>query len=299
MMARFERALFAAFLMTAVAVVPIRAQAMRTVEYAARFDARGSLRVWNMAGSIRVTGWDYDSVIVRGSVPSDQRFICGGGNTGMKCAVDVPPRDDGKEPGSSLEVFVPRRAQLWIKSSSADIIVSEFNGSLDAYSVSGSIRVEGDAQAVALESMAGPLDVRASAATLRAKTASGDVRITGTAEDAQATSVSGNIIVSASRILRGRFESIEGNTTWLGDVMPRAMLEFSSHAGNIELHLPPATGADVSINSFEGSFRSDFAVAERARRDTKGRELRFTLPGDHGASITIRNFKGDVRLLRH
>jgi len=298
MTARFVRTFFAAFLMTAVAVVPIRAQAMRKVEYAARFDARGSLRIWNTAGSIRVTGWDRDSVIVRGSVPADQRFICGGGNTGMKCAVDVPPRNDGKEPGSNLELFVPRKAQLWIKSSSAEIAVTGFEGNLDAYSVSGSIRVEGDAQTIALESMAGPLDVQANATTLRAKTASGEVRITGDVEDAQATSVSGNITVSASRILRGRFESIGGHTTWLGGVMPRAMLEFSSHAGAIELRLPPTTAADVTVSSFEGRFRSDFAAAERARRDTKGRELRFTLPGDHGASITIRNFRGDIHLLR-
>lgn len=291
----------AAFLVILCCAVPAQAQMpkMREIEYRAHMHSRGNLNVWNMAGSVRVTGWDRDSLVVRGVVPADQRFSCGGQAAAFKCAVDIAARHDGKVPGSTLEVFVPRHSRLWVKTSSAEILVSSFDGDLDAYSVNGRIRVDGNAQTLALETMAGLIDVLSDAVMLRAKTAGSDIRISGDIEDAQVASVSGSISIAASRMQRGRFESINGNTTWSGAVMARASLEFSSHSGTIELRLPATTGADVDVRSFEGDFRSDFTGTNRTRMyERKGLDLQFTLPGEHAARIAIRNFRGSIALLK-
>jgi len=286
-------------LLIALSAGSLTAQTMRKVEYRAALDGRGNLRIWNMSGSIRVTGWDKDSVAVSGAVPADQRFGCGGGAAGVKCAVDLAARYDGIEPGSTLMFMVPRRIQLWVKSSSADILVNNFEGDLEAYSVSGRIRVEGRVQTLAVETMAGAVDVPASSVTLRAKTAGGPISITGDVEDAQVRSVTGNIAISHSRVQRGSFESISGNTIWRGTVLPGAGLEFGSHSGTIELRLSPATGGDIAVSTFAGSVKSEFGPATFVRaRDLKGRELQVALPGTTDARITIRNFKGSTLLLK-
>lgn len=277
---------------------PGRAQTMRKVEHRAHLDARADLRIWNLSGSIRVTGWDRDSIVVRGQVPADQHFGCGGNHNGVKCAVDLAARYDGIAPGSTLDIFVPRTIQLWVKSGSADIVINNFNGILDAYSVSGRIQVQGRAQVLALESMSGRLSVLATAVTLRAKTAGGAINITGDVEDAQVTSVSGNITIANAQVQRGKFESIGGNTTWRGSLMKGTSLEFSSHSGVVELLLPGTSGGQVSINNFAGEVHSEFDTDQLSARESKAQELMVNLPGKGDARIAIRNFKGPVRLLK-
>jgi|GEM_PF-316538 len=295
---RAVRVVQALALLLLVSAGPVRAQAMRNVEHRARLDAHGDLRVWNLSGSIRVTGWDKDSILVRGQVPADQHFGCGGDPGGFKCFVDLAPRYDGIAPGSTLEIFVPRTIQLWVKSGSADIVINNFNGNLDAYSVSGRIQVQGQAQTLALESMSGRLTILATATTLRAKTAGGAINITGDVDDAQVTSVSGSITVANAQVQRGRFESIGGNTTWRGSLMKGASLEFSSHSGAIELLLPGTSGGHVAVNNFAGEVHSEFATDQLSARETKAQELSVMLPGKGDARIVIRNFKGPVRLLK-
>lgn len=295
---RIARAVCALSILALLSASSVQAQAMRNVEHRAKLDRRGDLRVWSLSGSIRVTGWDRDSIVVRGRVPTDQQFGCGGNNGGVKCAVDIAARYDGIAPGSSIELFVPNTIQLWIKSGSADIVISNFNGTLDAYSVSGRIQVNGHARAIALESMSGQVVVDATTTTLRAKTAGGSIDVTGSVDDAQVSSVSGDIVMSNARVQRGKFESIDGNTTWRGALMKDASLEFGSHGGAIELRLPGTTGGQVSINNFAGPVQSDFEPGKLAARDRKAQDLIIMLPGNADARITVRNFKGPVRLLR-
>lgn len=290
-------------LATAALAAPLDAQragyALRKVQYRANLNDRGYLRVWNLAGTTRITAWDKDSVVVRGSIPADQDFACGGRTTAMKCFVNAKAVDDDGGPGATLEIMVPRHIQLWVKSATADISIAGFDGSVDAYSVSGAIRVDGHAQALALESMAGSITVAASAATLHAKTASGDIIISGTVEDVEGTTVSGILKVTGASFQRGRFESIDGAIHWEGAPAPGSSLEFGSHSGTIELMLPSSTAGDFTVSTFQGSVRNEFGSAKLLQgRDLNGRELHFTLRGDERTRVVIRNFKGKT-LLSH
>ena len=51
-----------------------------------------SIRVFNLVGSIRVTGWERDSLVVTGQLPANagKFFYFGGSNRAAKLGVDVP-----------------------------------------------------------------------------------------------------------------------------------------------------------------------------------------------------------------
>jgi hypothetical protein len=258
-----------------------------------------SIRVLNLVGSIRVVGWDRDSLAVSGKLPpyAGKLFYFGGSGRAAKLGVDAP---DGAEPaaGSSLVVYVPQRAKLWIKAATADIEVSAFHGTLDLYSVSGVIRVSGAPAQVYAESMDGRVEITGPARWVRAKTASGPIALRGGGEDVAATTVGGTIVVDSARITRGRFESVTGDIRFDGDLDRGASLTFESHSGAIELQLPGAVSADFRINEFQGEIVNELSRARsRTLRERGGRELEFTA-GQGGADVTIRNFKGPVLLRR-
>ena len=258
-----------------------------------------SIRVFNLVGSIHVTGWDKDSLAVTGTLSpgAGKLFYFGGGSRGVKLGVEAP---DGQEPDgpSNLEVFVPARSKVWIKAATAEIVVSSFTGSLDLYSVSGAIKVSGSPAQVYAESMDGNVEVSGNVAWVRAKTASGSLTITGGGEDVGATTVSGTMTVQGAHVVRGRFESVTGDIRFEGDVDRGASLTFESHSGVIELRLPPSVSADFDVNEFQGKIVNQLSKAvARPVRDRGGQELSFTA-GEGGADVTIRNFKGAVILGR-
>lgn len=280
-----------------------RAQApashMRQVSAHRALDPTGMLRIWSLTGSVRIVAWDRDSVAVTGTVPLGQQFFCAGRPAATKCGTDVPPSDDGKVAPSKLEFHVPRRSQLWVKTASADITVTGFGGDLDAYSVSGTIRVDGAARVINAESMGGDIVVPASAVTLRARTAAGAITASGGAEDAVLTTVSGPITATGGRFQQAHVESIDGAIHWAGAPAIGASLEFLDHGGDVELRLPAASGADIVVSSYRGDIVNALSPARPVdARDMTGKELRLSLPPANGTRISIRNFKGAVRLLR-
>jgi hypothetical protein len=257
------------------------------------------VRLWNPTGRVRITGWERDSLVVTGTVPTDVEFRCGGSAEGMKCAVEDPPRDDGSTGGAVLDVRVPRGAQVWIKTASAEITIGGMSGDLDAYSVTGAIELDGDVRTANLESMGGDIRVRGTALTLRARTAGGQVTLSGRAEDATVSTVRGGIRLLAADLRRGSFTSTDGPILWDGALPRGASLEFSSHSGAIELRMPARTGGEFTIDDFHGRVVSDFATrAVQRARGPDGTRITFVLPPRDGSRVTVRNFKGPVTLKR-
>jgi hypothetical protein len=252
------------------------------------------VRIWAPDGVVRVTAWDLDSLVVTGRVPARYRFVCGGSYRGAKCSMDDPTMtDDGV--GATLDVRVPRRAQLWIKTNGADIEIADHAGDLEAYSVSGSIRVAGAGRVIGVETMSGDVVVSASAMTLRARTATGAMTLTGGAEDAQVSTVSGDLAIRGGGFRRGRFESVEGSITWEGPIPAAASLDFVNHSGGVELRLPADAAAEFLVNTYQGALRNAFGGPGLSPSpEGGGREASFDVGGYNGARVSIRVFKGPV-----
>src|ERR1700730_8292001 len=209
-------ALSRACIMGAAAIVfassPMIAQ--KKVERKIPLGMEGALRIANMVGSVVVHGWNKDTVMVRGTLGAGDNFFMGGGYSGAKMFVEAT--DDRDPKPTQLEVWVPSRVRLWIKTATASIDVSDVTGGLDLYVVSGTIDVRGDPHELNAEAIDGDIHVVGSPSWLRAKSATGTITFQGASSDVGLSTVSGPIKVDGGVFERSKIETVTGNITFAG-----------------------------------------------------------------------------------
>ena len=277
----------------ALALLAAPAAAQQRIDRRMPADPHASIRIFNLAGSTRVTGWDRDSIAVSGSVPRGAgKFFIGGAGSAAKLGV---MSDSLGAPGATLEVSVPRGATVWIKSSSADVTLSGVDGDVDISTVSGAIRAEGAPRRLTAEAMDGDIDLTTRAAITRVKTAGGSITIHGGGGDITASSVSGTIRYSgAHKVLVGRLETVTGAVTFQGTVMRGGTLSIETHDGPVDLSVPRDQLADFDLTTFGGAVTNALSGGGEPVVP-RGKPIRFS-SGPGGASVTVRTLKGNVRV---
>lgn len=260
----------------------------------------GSVRIHALVGTVLVRGWDRDSVTVRGTLGAGNRLHAGGGRAGVKMFVEA--ENDLRPSASTLEIMVPARAKVWIKTATADVRVGSVTGSLDVYVISGTIDISGSPADVNAEAIDGSILIRGSPGWVRAKSASGAVSLWGTSRDVTLSTVSGRITVDGNAtprgvFERGRFESVTGDVSFRGGIERGADLRFDSHGGAVDVTLPQR-GADLELTTISGAIRNEASSARPLTgRYGRGAELRTTI-GDGGAAVSVRTFKGAITIRR-
>lgn len=264
--------------------------AQRAVEERRAVIANGFVRIFMSSGSVAVKGWDRDSIVATGTVyePEGERFVVGVTPKGAKISLWS---DDQKLKASALTIWVPEKSQLWVKTTDANISVSGVKGSVDLFSVSGSIEVTGGPSATYAETMAGSITFRAKTTAARLKTAGGAIRVEGNAEDLNAVTVSGSIDVGKLSFGRARLESVNGELRYFGSLGKSAVLEMTNHGGGIELALPAAVNGEFVVSQYSGEF-----VDKLSGRKRTSREFKFATGKTPFARITLRTFKGRIVL---
>jgi phage baseplate assembly protein gpV len=255
--------------------------------------ANVSIRAYNLAGSIRVIGWNRDSVDVRATVARGSRLYFGGSRTALKLGVEAEAAP-GAAPPSELVLRVPAGARVWLKSATASAEVDGITGEVDVSTVSGNIRVRGEPSLLAAESMEGSLDIGGSVTVLKLKAAGGEIRFDGSAADVSASTVSGDIhLTIAGPVATGRVESVTGSITWAGEVASSGSLDLQTHGAHIQLALPRGQDADIDVSAFSGKVMNGFPSAQRSA--PAGKPVRYVL-GAGGAHIAVRSLKGGVTI---
>src|SRR3954454_9007481 len=183
-----------------------------------------SIKAWNPAGSIRFIGWDKDSVVVRGRAGRGVQFMLSGEGehkklTGMKLGVDGH-WTDASAAQSDFVVYMPRHGSVSIKTVTADIGGDGVSGWF--YSVSGNIRLSGQATSIEAETMDGSLDMNVSSPWLKARAGNGSLLLRGQPQDVDASTVGGTLSIATSTVLRGQFSSVTGDIHFVGDPASRA-----------------------------------------------------------------------------
>jgi hypothetical protein len=250
--------------------------------------------------SLKVTGWQKDSVVMTGSLPKEAKFSPALGNeamgpaTGVKFYVEGPMSTNAS---GSLELFVPAGSTVWAKSGSATIDVTGITGGLDLNIVGGAITVAGNPRELNIESMDGTVTVNGSPNWMRAKTASGDVTLRGSCSDLGVTTVSGMVNIRDGRFERTRVESVTGNVTFAAYMDRAGSLLVDTHSGSIDLYIGKMS-LDIDATTITGTI-SNSVTARRPTpgRDGRGEELTLAL-GTGDARATLRSFKGNIRLIR-
>ncbi len=270
------------------------ATAQTKIDRAIQLNRDGSFRIWALVGTVRVLGWDKDSVRVRATIPAGDQVHLGGGASGAKMFVEAA--DERNPRAATIEVTLPKAAKLWIKTATAQVTVFGIAGSLDIYTVSGAITVSGNPADLNAEAMDGNISVTGSPGWIRAKSASGNVQLRGSSSDATLSTVSGEVHVSGGEFEKAKFESVTGPIRFDGSFARGGSIVFDSHSGQIDISIPRLNSADLEVVTIAGKIQNSLTGARALPgRYGRGAELNTENNGG-GAQVTIRSFKGDVTL---
>lgn len=249
-----------------------------------------AVKVWNPSGSIRLVGWDKDSIVMRGRAPKSRPRLFAGNDTAMKIGT-AGGWMDVDTARADLVVYLPRHATVSVKTVTADITASDVTGWF--YSVSGTIRLSGSVNSATAESMGGNLDLDVSTPWIRAQTGSGHLLLRGAAQDVDVSTITGTLSIASSSVLRGQFSSVSGEIQYAALPAPGGILEFSNHSGGVDLLLPAASSAALTLSSISGPIENGFTRIRPAAAAPHA--MRLTLGGGD-AHVTVRTFKGVIRL---
>ena len=279
-----------------IASSPRGAEAQKKLERRIPVGMQGAVRIVNLVGSVVIHGWAKDTVLVRGVVDPGDRFYMGGGYTGAKMGIESANERDPKP--ARLEVWVPSRVRLWVKTATANIDVSGVDGGLDLYTVSGAIDVTGNPRELNAEAIDGDIHITASPPWVRAKSASGAITFQGGSSDAAFSTVSGPVKVDGGSFERTKIETVTGNITFAGRFDRTGAFDFDSHSGNVDIVVPAKTDATFSVVTIAGKITNNLSKKSPiSGRFGRGAELTTEESGG-GAKVSVRTFKGPVTLRR-
>jgi len=256
----------------------------------------GTVRIVVPAGSIRVSAWARDSIAVRGRVDAGLgRPVLEGGGDAVRLALEPPARRPGGGL-ADLEIWVPREARLWINTGSASIEVTAAGGTVTIQSAGGRVRVLGTVREATIETLDGNVELAVTAEAAQVRTASGTIVARGLVQRLEASSVTGPLLIGMEGpIALARLESVSAEIAFKGDLLPEGRLHAETHAGNVDLRLPPSLAATWSLTSYAGPLDNQLVPATLIKESSRRGEWRF-ITGTGQARVEVRTFKGTVRL---
>ena len=267
----------------------------RTV--AADHDAK--IEIENVAGSLRITGWDKNEIKIIGTLGDDvEELRIDGERDHFQIEVEIPEgRGFGKRDiESALEIWVPSGSGLEVETVSAPMTVTGVDSWLKLSSVSGSIDASGAITEAELETVSGSIRLSGSNTVADVESVSGTVDLEGVARSVDVSTVSGDVTVKSGEVDRASFESVAGGIEFEGSLADGARLQAESHSANVVLVLPASTSAAFDIETFSGNINSEFGgTVERTSRYAPGRRSEFSTGDGHGR-VSIETFSGNVTL---
>jgi len=285
-----------AFLLLA-ACCASQAQAQSSVNEHHPLARGGRVELDNVAGQVRVRGWDRDEVALTGQLGAGQQLDVQSSANRVQLRVVYP--HSSRSDGARLELRVPRGAVLQAQTVSADLDLADVDLSrLQAQTVSGDLSAQGRAQESQLSTVSGSLQSRLETQRLRANTVSGRLNAAqGAAGDVALESVSGSIGLDGGKLSRLRAETVSGSMDLaLAGLAPGGSVELQAVSGSIGLRLPKDVSARLRVETFSGDIESDAGEVEKPRYGP-GRHLDVQLGSGNG-DVSIDSHSGSVRVRR-
>jgi hypothetical protein len=289
-------------MMATLAALPAMTIAQVKVEAGVRAAPDCAIRLQGPIATIRVTGWDRDSIAVIGSIPKGARFDRFFGNEagtavrGVKMFVEGTPGQI--RPAGIIELRVPTGARVVLHSGSAEIEVTGLTNEVDIEMLGGSARVTASPRVLTIDAINATITVDGSPERVQLNSAEGDITMRGGSLNAEFSTVSGNIRVGGGTYDRARFDATTGLIAFSGELARNARFAISTHSAAVDLYLSPKASAVIDATTSLGTIEN--AVSKSAPvpgPEGKGQRLSTEI-GKPTATIEIGTYKGDIRLLR-
>jgi DUF4097 and DUF4098 domain-containing protein YvlB len=282
----------AAVVLATILAAPAWLAAQTTVDQKRPAATDGSVSIENMAGSVKVTGWDKAEVQVRGSVGDGGELSFTG--SGKRTHIEIESERNPMGVKSDLEVFVPAGSSVAVEGFQATISVTGVVGSVTAETVNGSISQTGAAKHVELQSVNGDIDASKGSGRIKAEAVNGTVVVRDCSGDLEASTVHGKLHVIGGSYDRAQIESVAGPVRFEANLSGRATLSIETVSGSVELLLPATISAEFQVSSFSGRITNELGpAADKPSKWTPQTELAFTT-GSGGARITAETLSGAI-----
>ena len=270
--------------------------AARPIDETVTLPADGTVRVSNVAGSVKVTGGSGTQVHITGTADEkvkDVSIETKGDEVKIEVELEDHIRGHGGE--AALLIQMPSGARLEVETVSASIDVDGLKGELELTSVSGGIDVRGDAKSAELESVSGSIDVDGAVGRVETSSVSGATTLRGIHGSIESETTSGSIDITASEAEHVECTSVSGSLRFTGKPKKDAELTFENFSGSVELSLPADLDADVEVHSFSGSIDSEFGGKVERPEFGPGSSLAETF-GEGSARISVNTFSGGASI---
>lgn len=280
------------FALAALFAAAVPASAQLKVDRKVPVVPDGFIRIDLHSGSVRVQGWDRDTVWIRGTAfePPGEKLVIAPGPRGAKIA--LWSLDETTVKPSELTILVPKKSRVWIKTLAASAVVTGVEGGVDITTMSGEVTAQGNPSELYVESMGGKLNLDVITRTVRAKTGTGDIVVRGTTDELRLSTVSGRIWALDTRSTQAHIESIDGNIYFYGDFAWPGRLEMINHSGDIEIGIGPQASAQFLITTIDGALRDEYGIKAKESATKMGRHFSFQISASPTLEAEIRNFKG-------
>jgi DUF4097 and DUF4098 domain-containing protein YvlB len=318
---------------------PIFASAKDRLEKSYSLESGGRVTLQNVAGGIFIKGWEKDQVGITathaGGPKKDLNEVVHITQTNGNIRITTQGDGSFRLFGSGrtyvyYELLVPASTHFKIETTSGDIEILDFNGSLEVRTVSGDIkiyevkssvkcrtisgdinleRITGDTEvkttsgelvihdlegSLEAESVSGDMVLKKIVGNVDLKTTSGEIEVRKLVGSFEAESVSGDIDVkSFSRAEDMEIETVSGDISLEGFLVPNGSYAFDSHSGDVRLEIPGNSNFDLQTRTSSGDIDCDFELEGFVISDRKSLQ---GIAGKGGSSLNMSTFSGDIRI---
>jgi DUF4097 and DUF4098 domain-containing protein YvlB len=244
------------------------------------------------AGSITVKTWNRDAVRVQADTRKKDRLdVTADGST---VSIEMTGKW-GPAGASDIEITMPVWMGVELSGVETDLAVDGCKCTVHGETVRGDVTVKGGEGNVSVQSVEGSVTVTDVNGRVEAQSINESVTVERVTGDLAVQTVNGDVTMVA--ITSGNVEAstVNGDISYDGTIQNGGRYELSTHQGDMSLTMPENANATVSVNTFNGSFESDYPVTLTGRNQR--RKFSFTI-GNGSARVDLESFGGDIRLAR-
>jgi DUF4097 and DUF4098 domain-containing protein YvlB len=254
------------------------------------FDKNGIVNINAGSGEVIITGGNANTLRVRAvSDDDDIRFEPG------RNSVELSTARRGSD--TRFEVTVPLGAHVIARSQSGDISVRGTHGEVSVTAQSGDIVIDDVNGRLEVRSWSGEVTASNITGNVDISTQSGDLKLTDVRGDIEVSNTSGDITLRGVTAKLVRAKTTSGDVIYDGIVDASGRYEFTSHSGDVELHVPRDASAQLTVSTWSGEIESDFPMTlkpgDHSIGSSTSKQFTFAIGGGN-ARISAETFSGDV-----
>ena len=253
------------------------------------FDKSGSVTVIVPNGDIVINGTSGNQLHVRGRDDEDVRLDV----SSSRVMVQTSNGSDG------VELSVPQGVRVIAQSRSGDVTIRGTHGEVEAHATNGDVVIDDVVGQLDVGSLSGDITVSNVAGDGKIETTGGDVKLSNVRGSVDASTVSGDIQLRGVTSKDVRARTTSGDVTFDGFIDAAGRYEFSTHSGDVGLHIQRDASAQLTVSTWNGGIDSEFPIILRPGVHGIGsaNSKHFTFEiGGGAARVSAETFSGDITI---